>query len=75
MIELKITKSIREENDSLIIRNTSLEKQIIAKNVEKIKNIKDNHSKDKEKMILSINASNHLLAIFSFLIRVYHRKY
>lgn len=41
--ELKTAKSIKEENDALLIRNASLEKQIIAKD-EEIDNLKDENS-------------------------------
>lgn len=41
--ELKSAKSIKEENDALIIRNTSLEKQIIAKD-EEIDDLKKENS-------------------------------
>ena len=41
--ELKTAKSIKEENDALLIRNASLEKQIIAKD-EEIDNLKNENS-------------------------------
>ena len=41
--ELKSAKSIKEENDALTIRNTSLEKQIIVKD-EEIDNLKDENN-------------------------------